>query len=1075
MKRMLINATQPEELRVALVDGQKLYDFDIEIPSKEQKKSNIYKGSITRIEPSLEAAFVSYGSERHGFLPFKEISPAYFGLQADEEYTRRDIKDLLREGQEVIVQIEKEERGSKGAALTTFISLAGSYLVLMPNNPRAGGISRRIEGEVRTDMREVMSALQVPEGMGLIIRTAGGGKSVEELQWDLNYLLQLWEAIDRSGREKSAPFLVFQESNVIIRALRDHLRSDIDEILIDNPDTHKLVLSFLQQVMPQFIHKAKLYKDPVPLFSRYQIESQIETAYSREVPLPSGGAIVIDHTEALTSIDINSARATKGGDIEETALNTNLEAADEIARQLRLRDLGGLFVIDFIDMMAARNQRAVENRLRDAVKLDRARIQLGRISRFGLLEMSRQRLRPSLGEASLLTCPRCKGQGSIRNVESLALSVLRILEEESMKKNTDKIIAQLPIESATYLLNEKRSGIEEIEKRQKVSIIIVPNKHMETPDFDIQRIRASGGGEEEPVKTSSYQLIRSEGQTLPEFAREAPAAAEQPAVREFLPPSPAPAPAQATTAPEPRPLAQPPAPMVSGGGLIKRFLNILTGKEDREAEPLRPVVPPPRPSPVIQGPRPPQDRQERRPQHPQRPQQRPQQRQERVERPPAEPRQERVERQERLERQEPRQGERRQILPRHGTISSGSVPSFALQSPQATRVTPPVETQAGAEEDGVLGLDNGLKRETSKRGSRRRRGRRGDGANRNPLAASPEAAQPTLEADAVETLPDGHAELMGREETAVPAAPVEAETRPPIIPFAQQPKEETAASERQPRPEQAPRKHQQRPPRPRPATTYIDWVEPPAAAASEEASTPAAEPEPIPEPVAVVAETASAPVAVPEPVAEQPAPPASEAAPAAPAVESSAKQPPKQPLWQPTPNVVLKTDPERPWLHIIVPAEEAAAEAASPAETAAAPVQAEAAEIPPSAATPPVEVEAAPVVEAAEPAVAASVPEAVEPPPPARTDVEAPAPAEVESGAAEAQASAKEDSPQPDDEADETESAEAGEAPEPRRPANRRRSRSRRGKSKAGDEAASDGGEGEAAASDDAAHTEEGE
>lgn len=519
MKRMLINATQPEELRVALVDGQKLYDFDIEIPSKEQKKSNIYKGSITRIEPSLEAAFVSYGSDRHGFLPFKEISPAYLGLQHDEEITRRDIKDLLREGQEVVIQIEKEERGNKGAALTTYISLAGSYLVLMPNNPRAGGISRRIEGEVRSDMRDVMGSLEIPEGMGLIIRTAGGGKSVEELQWDLNYLLQLWDAIETSGREKSAPFLIYQESNVIIRALRDHLRGDIDEILIDHPDTHKLVINFLSQVMPQFIHKAKLYQDPVPLFSRYQIESQIETAYSREVPLPSGGAIVIDHTEALTSIDINSARATKGVDIEETALNTNQEAADEIARQLRLRDLGGLFVIDFIDMMAARNQRAVENRLRDALKLDRARIQLGRISRFGLLEMSRQRLRPSLGEASLLTCPRCKGQGSIRNVESLALSVLRILEEESMKKNTDKIIAQLPIESATFLLNEKRSSIEQIEKRQDVSIIIVPNKHMETPNFDIQRIRAATG-DEDAVKTSSYQLIRSEGQTLPDFARE---------------------------------------------------------------------------------------------------------------------------------------------------------------------------------------------------------------------------------------------------------------------------------------------------------------------------------------------------------------------------------------------------------------------------------------------------------------------------------------------------------------------------------------------------------------------------
>ena len=579
MKRMLINATQPEELRVALVDGQKLYDFDIEIPSKEQKKSNIYKGLITRIEPSLEAAFVNYGADRHGFLPFKEVSPVYFDLQQDEEVSRRDIKDLLSEGQEVVVQIEKEERGSKGAALTTYISLAGSYLVLMPNNPRAGGISRRIEGEIRTDMREVMSALEIPEGMGLIVRTAGGGKSVEELQWDLNYLLQLWEAIDRSAQEKTAPFLIFQESNVIIRALRDHLRSDIDEILIDHPATHKLVRSFLEQVMPQFINKAKLYQDAVPLFSRYQIESQIETAYSREVPLPSGGAIVIDHTEALTTIDINSARATKGGDIEETALNTNLEAADEIARQLRLRDLGGLFVIDFIDMMAARNQRTVENRLRDVVKADRARIQLGRISRFGLLEMSRQRLRPSLGESTLLTCPRCKGQGSIRNVESLALSVLRILEEEAMKKNTDKIIGYLPIDSATYLLNEKRSVIEEIEKRQEVSIIIIPSKHLETPAFEIQRIRTSSP-EEEQAKESSYQLIKQEGMAVPDFAKEAPPLTEQPAVREFLPPSPAPI------------AATKPQAAASGGGLIKRFLSILTGsKAEDEKELSQQIVP----------------------------------------------------------------------------------------------------------------------------------------------------------------------------------------------------------------------------------------------------------------------------------------------------------------------------------------------------------------------------------------------------------------------------------------------------------------------------------------------------
>lgn len=577
MKRMLINATQPEELRVALVDGQKLYDFDIEVPSREQKKANIYKGIISRVEPSLEAAFVNFGSDRHGFLPFKEILPSYVGIADDQEVSRRDIKEKLREGQEILIQVEKEERGTKGAALTTYISLAGSYLVLMPNNPRAGGISRRIEGDTRTDMREVMAALQVPEGMGLIIRTAGGGKSVEELQWDMNYLLQLWEAIERSAAEKPAPLLVFQESNVIIRALRDHLRADIDEILIDDPATFNLVRSFLQQVMPQFIHKAKQYQDNVPLFNRYQIESQIELAYAREVPLPSGGAIVIDHSEALTAIDINSARATKGGDIEETALNTNLEAADEIARQLRLRDLGGLFVIDFIDMMASRNQRAVENRLRDAVRMDRARIQLGRISRFGLLEMSRQRLRPSLGESSLLTCPRCHGQGTIRSVESLALSVMRIIEEEAIKKNTGKVIAYLPVDSATYLLNEKRPTINDIEKRHNVSVLIIPSKHLETPAYEIQRVRSADATEEDE-KAPSYGIARPDMSSDDRYTREIQTNTMEPAVREFLP--------DRLARPAP-PISQHATQNDSGnknGGLIKRFLTLLTGPRTEEEE-----------------------------------------------------------------------------------------------------------------------------------------------------------------------------------------------------------------------------------------------------------------------------------------------------------------------------------------------------------------------------------------------------------------------------------------------------------------------------------------------------------
>jgi len=538
MKRMLINATQPEELRVALVDGQKLYDFDIEVPSKEQKKSNIYKGIVTHVEPSLEAAFVNYGAEKHGFLPFKEISPLYRHLQegVENDGRRPAIKDLIKEGQEIVVQIEKEERGNKGAALTTYISLAGTYLVLMPNNPKAGGISRRIEGETRSDLREVMAALEIPESMGLIVRTAGCGKNVEELQWDLNYLLQLWEAIERSSSEQSAPFLVFQESNVIIRALRDHLRGNIDEILIDNEDAFKLVQNFLKQVMPHFLPKAKLYQDAVPLFNRYQIESQIEVAYGREVSLPSGGSLVIDHTEALTSIDINSARATKGSDIEETALNTNLEAADEIARQLRLRDLGGLFVIDFIDMMSNKNQKTVENHLRDALKIDRARIQTSRISRFGLLEMSRQRMRPSLGDSTQLPCPRCKGQGTIRNVESVALSVLRILEEEAMKKGTEKVIAHLPIECATFLLNEKRSAIEQIENRLKVGIVILPSKHLETPAYDIERIKEKESGEGK----ASYLQIKAEDITIPEFAQQIKPSTAKAAIKEFLHDSPAP-------------------------------------------------------------------------------------------------------------------------------------------------------------------------------------------------------------------------------------------------------------------------------------------------------------------------------------------------------------------------------------------------------------------------------------------------------------------------------------------------------------------------------------------------------
>jgi len=534
MKRMLINASQPEELRVAMVDGQSLYDLDIEILSREQKKSNVYKGKITRVEPSLEAAFVDYGGNRHGFLPLKEISRTYFKSDVEPGKGRVNIKDVLKEGQEIIVQVEKEERGNKGAALTTFISLAGRYLVLMPNNPRAGGISRRIEGEERNDLRDSMSQLEMPEGMGVIARTAGIGKSPEELQWDLNYLLQLWDAIDKAYQEHSAPFLIYQDSDIVIRAIRDYFRQDIGEIVIDNPEVYERARTFMQQVMPANVNRVKLHTDSVSLFSRFQIESQIESAFQREVRLPSGGAIVIDHTEALISIDINSGRSTAGSDIEETALSNNLEAADEIARQLRLRDIGGLIVIDFIDMTPVRNQRDVENRLREALKMDRARVQVGRISRFGLLEMSRQRLRPSLGEAIQDVCPRCSGQGTVRSVESLSLSILRILEEESLKENTGRIVAQLPIDVATFLSNEKRSQIVEIESKQKVSIVLVPNEHLETPNYQVERLRDSEVQGETQTQ-SSYTMVTEPEKTLQTATTGTQVVPQQAAVKQIMP------------------------------------------------------------------------------------------------------------------------------------------------------------------------------------------------------------------------------------------------------------------------------------------------------------------------------------------------------------------------------------------------------------------------------------------------------------------------------------------------------------------------------------------------------------
>ena len=553
-----------------MVDGQYLVDLDIEVATHSQKKASLYKGKITRVEPSLEAAFVEYGAQRHGFLPFKEIAREYFRNPEDDGGAgggggRRSIQEAVEEGQELVVQVEKEERGNKGAALTTFPSLAGRYLVLMPNNPRAGGISRRVEGDERNELRETLSALEVPAGMGLIVRTAGVGKSTEELQWDLDYLLRVWRSIEGAASDRAAPFLIYQESNVIIRAIRDYFRQDITEVLIDSPQVHAQAHEFMSQVMPESASKVKLYESDVPLFSRFQIESQIASAFNHSVRLPSGGAIVIDHTEALISIDINSARATKGADIEETALNTNLEAASELARQLRLRDMGGLIVIDFIDMTPSRNQREVENCLRDALKQDRARVQIGRISRFGLLEMSRQRLRPSLGDSSLAVCPACNGQGQVRNPESLALSVLRLAEEEVIKDNTGKVVAWLPTEVATYLLNEKRAALTELEKRHSASLVVVPDPNRTASNYRVERIK-SNDDEHDANRKTSYEL-RTQTDEIPDFIDAAKAVQrEEPAVKTVMPATPAP--------------AAPPASVLVPRGLLRRAWDALFAPGD---------------------------------------------------------------------------------------------------------------------------------------------------------------------------------------------------------------------------------------------------------------------------------------------------------------------------------------------------------------------------------------------------------------------------------------------------------------------------------------------------------------
>jgi len=588
MKRMLFNATQQEELRVAIVDGQKLIDIDIETSGREQRKSNIYKGVITRIEPSLEACFVNYGEERHGFLPFKEVARSYFKEGIDVR--NATIKEALREGQEIVVQVEKEERGNKGAALTSFISLAGRYLVLMPNNPRGGGVSRRVEGEDRQELRETMDKLDLPSGMSVIARTAGIGRSVEELQWDLNYLMQLWRAIEGAGQSAPGAFLIYQESSLVIRAIRDYFQPDIGEILIDTDDIYEQAQQFMSHVMPDMVHRVKRYRDDVPLFSRFQIEHQIETAYSRTVPLPSGGAIVIDHTEALVSIDVNSARATRGTDIETTALHTNLEAADEVARQLRLRDLGGLIVIDFIDMENAKNQREVETRLKDALRYDRARVQMGKISRFGLMELSRQRLRPSLSDGSHVTCPRCNGTGHIRDTESSALQVLRIIQEEAMKENSAAIRVQAPVDVAAFLLNEKRGEILKIETRHRVTVVLIPNKHLETPHYKLERIKHDDPRLEEPQ--TSYSLAEeadtdiSYGKRQKEEVRPR----QEAVVKGITPEQPAPIVERKPVEPAPVPAPAPAMPPAEEG-FFSRMFGFFRKK---------PVAPPAPPAPAVE-------------------------------------------------------------------------------------------------------------------------------------------------------------------------------------------------------------------------------------------------------------------------------------------------------------------------------------------------------------------------------------------------------------------------------------------------------------------------------------------
>lgn len=974
MKRMLINATQPEELRVALVDGQKLYDLDIESGAREQKKANIYKGRITRVEPSLEAAFVDFGAERHGFLPLKEISREYFSKSP--EGGRVNIKEVLKEGQEVIVQVEKEERGNKGAALTTFISLAGRYLVLMPNNPRAGGISRRIEGDERAELREALNGLNAPADMGLIVRTAGLGRSSEELQLDLDYLIQLWTAIKDASQDRAAPFLIYQESNVIIRAIRDYLRQDIGEVLVDSVEAQEEALAFIQQVMPQYASKIKLYEDSVPLFNRFQIESQIETAFQREVKLPSGGSIVIDPTEALVSIDINSARATKGGDIEETALQTNLEAAEEIARQLRLRDIGGLIVIDFIDMTPAKNQRAVEEKVREALEADRARVQVGRISRFGLLEMSRQRLRPSLGETSGIVCPRCNGQGIIRDVESLSLAILRLIEEEALKDRTAEVRAQVPIPVAAFLLNEKRNSITKIELRTRARIIILPNDHLETPHFEVQRLRDDSP--EVLSGQSSYEMAKAETEEEPASATRT--LVRQEAALKATPPRPAaPTPAAPLT-----PAAPTPQPSLFKG-LVKSLVSLFAGKEE-EQQPVaeaKPAERKPRGDERRGGRqqnrrdgrgnrergergerternersereerKPREERQPREAREERQPREERQERQPREAREPREPREPREgqeNRRERGERQpregrEPREERRRELRePLDAATGEGQEqraerkpreerqprPPREERQPRAEQLTAEVaeeEVLDGAEqlEDGQEAGEGGERPRRRSRGQRRRSNRRERlrDADGNPIVEEGEEAAEGAESNAVASTAEGAAVVATGVAATVASEEAPAQAEP--APVAEQP---------QPQPSEA-------------------------EAVAEEPAAPAAASEPV-----EAAEPVSAPV---------------EQAPAEPVVEAEAPAASPEPIS----GGRAANDPREVRRRQQEAARRAAEAAAAPAEEAIAPEQSVAAPVESPAESAPSE---ASVESAAEPAVE-SAPEAEEAQQPAATE-----------------------------------------------------------------------------------------